>query len=253
MGIIVALLSIGLFPIAAHAATGGSADPAVSLPGAPIVFHAVGFQGVSSNDRSVANAKGEQVSYWINVPDGTIISSEPRSDKNDYGHTTKPLLAQANRDGEVTIFWTAPLSAPAGNYTMVIHGLTSERERVIPFTLMPAGSMTDVQNTVTPASGPAGTQFIFEATGLLKAPKGGDGERVSYWINTPSGAVISTEPRHDTDDYGNDTKPLVAQANKDGVVRIFWTSPANLAPGKYSLVVHGLTSQRQVLIPFTIK
>jgi hypothetical protein len=48
MGIIVALLSIGLFPIAAHAATGGSADPAVSLPGAPIVFHAVGFQGRTS-------------------------------------------------------------------------------------------------------------------------------------------------------------------------------------------------------------
>lgn len=176
-----------------------------------------------------------------------------RTKANDYGHTAKPLLAQAGHDGDVKITWTAPLSAPAGNYTMVIHGLDSAVERVIPFTLMPTGSMTDMQHSVTPVSGPGGTQFIFQAAGFLKTSKNSDGERVSYWINTPSGAVIATEARSGTSDYGHDTKPLLAHSNKDGVAKIFWTAPADLQPGKYSLVVHGLTSQRQVLIPFAIE
>jgi hypothetical protein len=254
VGLFALLLGIvGWLPAGALAAGGGTAAPGVSLPGAPIVFTAAGFHGASLNDRRDANAKGEAVSYWINVPDGTIISTELRNKANDYGHTTKPLLAQAGHNGDVKITWTAPLSAPAGNYTMVIHGHDSNLERVIPFTLMPTGGMTEMQYRVTPASGPAGTQFIFEAAGFLKTSKNSDGERASYWINTPSGAVIATEVRHDTSNNGNDTKPLLAHSNKDGLVKIFWMSPADLKPGQYSLVVHGLTSQRQVLIPFTIQ
>jgi hypothetical protein len=244
---------VGWLPLGAQAAEGGTASPAVSLPGAPIAFAATGFHGASLNDRHDSRAKGERVSYWVNVPDGTIISTESRNKANDYGHTTKPLLAQAGHNGDVKITWTAPLSAPAGNYTMVIHGHDSNLERVIPFTLMPAGSMTEMQHSVTPASGPAGTVFYFQAHGLLNASKKRDGEQVAYWINTPSGTVISTEARSDTSDYGNDTKPLRGHVDKDGIAKIFWTAPADLKPGQYSLVVHGLTSQRQVLIPFTIK
>jgi hypothetical protein len=122
----------------------------------------------------------------------------------------------------------------------------------LPFIVNPAGSQTVVQHDVSPAIGAAGMQFVFHAT-AFQGTSSGNGEQASYWINTPSGAVISTEPRSDTDDYGNDTKPLLAHANKDGVVTIFWTAPADAVPGSYSLVVHGLTSQREVSIPFTIQ
>ncbi|MEI7768978.1 MAG: hypothetical protein WCI67_03265 [Chloroflexales bacterium] len=212
----------------------------VGVPGTPFIFESAGFQD------------SEHVSYWINTPDGTVIATKPLDKPDKSGRTTTPLLDWADANGNVTIYWTAPSNAIPGSYSVVIHGLASSVQKVIPFTINAAGSQIETQSNVTPAAGPVGTLFIFHATGFVGSTVV-DGEHVSYWINTPDGKVISTEPLNSPNKIGGTTRPLQAQAGTDGVVKIFWTATAGLNPGSYSLVVHGLVSQHEVLIPFTIQ
>jgi hypothetical protein len=234
-----------------------SVTPAVGVPGVHFLFTASGFRGATPADDAKQDP-GERLAYWVNTPLGEVIATEPRSGTSDYGNSTKPLLGQANGFGDAAIRWAAPTDAVPGAYSMVIHGLKSDTEVVIPFALRPDGSQTVVQDTVTPRAGAAGTAFQFIATGFDDAgPDAGHGgrrgEQVAYWFNTPDGGVITTEPRSGTSDYGNETKPLRHYADDEGVVNLVWGAPATLQPGIYSVVFHGRDSQHQVLIFFTIK
>jgi hypothetical protein len=100
--------------------------------------------------------------------------------------------------------------------------------------------------------------FAFYAPGFKGAVPASDedtelGEQIAYWINLPNGEVISTEPLAEKDEYGNTTQPLMEQANGDGVVSVYWTSPNDLLPGSYSLVAQGLDSDHAVLTRFAIE
>jgi hypothetical protein len=248
-------LSSGQAAVAAHR------DPTVmpreGVPGVVFAFTMAGFRGaVPAEDANYG--QGEEIAYWANTPDGGVISTEARTGVNDRGNDTKPLLARANGYGEASIHWTAPENVIPGYYTMVFRGKQSGYEIVIPFVIHPDGWQTEVQTNVAPSAGPAGSEFLFLASGYEGAPtdrKRDDshGERVSYWFNTPSGEVIGTELRNEKSDYGNNTKPLLHFADGLGTVSIFWTAPADLAPGAYSIVIHGLSSHREVLINFTIR
>ncbi len=210
------------------------------VPGVQFTFQAAGFQA------------NEAISFWINTPDGKIISTEPLDQTNSFGNNTKPMLTEANANGSVTINWTAPMSALTGDYSLVIRGIRSRYQQVIPFRINKQGSQTVTQYDVVPTSGQTGTIFVFHATGF-RGSANIDGEQVSFWINTPDGKIISTEPLIETSPTGNTTKPLVAWANSDGVVKMFWTAPDNALPGNYSLVAHGLVSQHEVLIAFRVQ
>lgn len=84
---------------------------------------------------------------------------------------------------------------------------------------------------VGPASGPAGTAFVFSST--LFAPN----EPVSYWYNTPAGGV-----------QGLNT--LVADG--DGALVGEFDS-TGLAPGAYSMVARGAWTGYTLTAPFTVQ
>lgn len=245
--LVAALLALLLSGGMAQAQTmsSGSVTPAVGLAGARLTFVATGFQG-AAQDEDKTDSPGEQAAYWINTPDGSVISVETFTEANSDGHTSRPLIATANADGRITFDWTAPKSLVPGAYSLVLQGLDSQHMAQISFMIAPVGSQTIVQTTVEPASAPAGETFRFVATGFGE-------ENVSYWINTPGAEVISTQARgKQENEEGASTEPLVDEANSDGEATIFWTAPAGLAPGAYSLVIHGLDSQHEVKLLFTI-
>jgi hypothetical protein len=228
--------------------------PTEGVPGVRFVFTAPGFQGAGLKDNA-DNSLGERISYWINLPNGQIISTEIQKGSGADDDAVKPLMTRANGKGEATIYWTAPEDAIAGPYSLVMRGTTSDKEIKLPFTVHPDGWQTEVQKNVTPEVGPAGSSFQFIATGFDDAIDSRDrrGEQVAYWFNTPDGKVIGTEKLGEKNDRGNDTRPLLHYADQDGVVNLVWVAPANLAPGRYSAVFHGLSSQRQVVMYFTIR
>jgi hypothetical protein len=120
-----------------------------------------------------------------------------------------------------------------------------------------AQAQTIGTGTVTPLEGLAGSRLVFVATGFQGSSQGDDeansrGERAAYWINTPDGSVISVETLAKRDSEGHATRPLIATANTDGRIALIWTAPKTLMPGAYSLVIHGLASQHEVKLFFTI-
>jgi hypothetical protein len=225
-----------------------SVTPTDGVPGVRFTFRAPGFLGATPIEDAKDNM-GEEIAYWINLPNGTIISTREIDDAQ------RALKARANGYGEVTIVWSAPGDAIPGPYSLVMHGLQSDKEVAIPFGVHADGWQTVLQTDVTPRVGPAGSTFRFVATGFDKpADKDSQyGEQVAYWFNTPDGKVISSEKRSGKTDYGNETKPLLHLADKHGTVNLVWDSPADLKPGLYSIVLHGLDSHHEVLMYFTIK
>lgn len=244
--LVAALLALLLSGMAqAQTISTGSVTPDLGLAGSRLAFVATGFQG-SAQDAGEANSRGEQAAYWINAPDGSVISVETLTERDSEGHTTRPLITTANTDGRVAFTWTAPKNLAPGAYSLVLQGLASQHMAQIGFVIAPGGSQTTVQTTVEPAAAPAGATFRFVGTGF-------DEEKVTYWINTPSGDVIATQTRaRQENEKKASTKPLQDEANANGQATIFWTAPAGLAPGAYSLVIHGLDSQHEVKLFFTV-
>ena len=232
-----------------------SVTPSDGVPGVRFTFVAPGFIGAAYKD-DVDKDQGERISYWINLPNGTIISTQKHEGKGAEDDRIEPLMVRANGHGEATIFWTSPENAMPGPYSLVMHGLESNMEVALPFTMHPDGWQTVLQTTVYPSAGPAGTAFRFVATGFNPAAGDNDkiGEEVAYWFNTPDGKVIGVEQRTGkSKTVGSETKPLIHQADKDGVINLVWSSPKNLKPGVYSVVFHGLDSHHEVLEYFSIK
>jgi hypothetical protein len=87
------------------------ATPAVGSPGLRFSFSATGF------------AADEQLSIWVNRPDGSSVAVEVEG------------ATRAGPDGRAGWTWLAPADAPLGDWQMVAHGRTSGREAVASFTL----------------------------------------------------------------------------------------------------------------------
>jgi hypothetical protein len=84
--------------------------------------------------------------------------------------------------------------------------------------------------TIAPNAGPAGMSFAVVATGFQA------NEQVVTWLNTPT--IVQGLPLSGaTDDGGN--------------IQLQFDS-AGLAPGYYGLVLHGLDSGREYLLPFNV-
>lgn len=254
---VVAMATLLLVPaeaVFAQRIVAPSVTPRDGVPGVRFTFVAPGFIGAVPDEDADENT-GEQIAYWINLPDGRVISTERHEGKGADDDTMRPMIARANGYGEVTIRWTSPGDAMAGPYSLVMHGLDSDFEVVLPFTMHQDGWQTTLQTTVYPAAGPAGTTFQFIATGFEPAVVDDDntGEQVAYWFNTPDGTVIGVEKRTRKNKEGAETKPLIHNAAEDGVVNLVWSSPKDLKPGVYSIVLHGLNSHHEVLMYFSIK
>jgi hypothetical protein len=92
------------------------------------------------------------------------------------------------------------------------------------------GSSVATPAIIAPNTGPAGTVFQVVATGFQSK------ERVVAWLNTPASV------------RGLD---LVGTADAGGNIQLQFDS-AGLAPGYYGLVVHGLGSGREYLLPLFV-
>ncbi len=193
---------------------GGAAnvEPDVGAPGTEFAFFAEGFE---SNRR---------VAYWVNTPTGEIIN-------NDALYATS-----ANDEGRADWSWESPADAAPGMYQMVAQGQAGNQV-VIPFEIVaagaPGGAVTpptgDADQGVNPSVGAPGTEFTFFAEGFEP------NRRVAYWVNTPSGEIISDEDLYAT------------SANDEGRADWSWESPTDAAPGVYQMVAQGQDGVQQVI------
>lgn len=165
---------------------------------------------------------GEPIDFWLTAPDGGTVPRYPSVD--------------ADNNGQVVWSWDAPAGAPNGVWRMTARGVKTDRRETIPFTIVGAGA-TPAPRSVTPPSGPPGTRFTFSAGGF------NGNERVGTWLNGPDGRDIelSTE----------DGNPIWV-ADKDGQLIWTWASPETASGGSWRVLARGLSSNYQVVIPFTV-
>jgi hypothetical protein len=245
------LLNLAVAPgiSAAAAATQPSVTPSVSGPGTRFSFVASGFKG-DPDEGDDQNNDAEKVSFWINTPDGQTIKAT--DDTNDKSYE------RASRDGQAEWSWVAPADALQGAYTLVAHGNESGHEVLIPFQIEGStrGLLMAESYTVTPSAGTPAASFRFVINGFLGDPKDGDedksnnAEKVAFWINTPDGQTIKAiRAGADEDDF----EASVDRASRSGQVELTWQAPANATPGTYTLVAHGLESEREQVIAFEIR
>lgn len=250
------LLSLSVAP-GVSAASQPSVTPAVGGPNTRFTFVADGFKGdpKDSDDDTVNDA--EEVSFWINTPAGYAIKAIQEGAEKTSKNAS---AAQASRAGTVTWAWRAPQDAPTGAYTLVAYGNESGLTVTIPFSIdgNARGVLMNAPYTVAPSVGAAGSSFHFVINGFNgdlddgDNDKTNDAEKVTFWINTPDGQTIPALHVGTDKDSRDAQEATVVRANRAGTVDWTWQAPANAAPGAYSLVAHGLQSEREQVIAFQI-
>ena len=192
-----------------------TARPAVAEP-SPTVFPEVGPPGTRFLFFAAGFAPDEQLSFWLNRPDGQVQAAEVLD------------LQRSSSAGEAVWTWTAPQDAPRGGWQIVAHGRKSAVERVIAFTVGdPPAPYAPLPYNVVPRSGLAGTLFVFYAAGFTAR------EFVDVQVHGPDGAVVP---------YGDKSLVVSEPATDAGRIDGSWTSPESAAPGDWQIVARGATS-----------
>jgi hypothetical protein len=191
----------------------------------------------------------EDVGFWINVPDGTVVSPDSLGqDNTEIVDGVIPLNDMGSADADGNLSYAVDTSGlPDGDYSLVAHGLSTGREGVIDFTIMngPPAPLTGSDN----ASVTAGTPLTISGASYEAD------EAIALWINVPDGASI------DANSLGQDNTEVV-----DGVIGLnemgsaddngaftYTLDTTGLPSGTYSLVAHGLASGLEKVLIFTIQ
>ncbi|HMQ29228.1 MAG TPA: hypothetical protein PKD53_00810 [Chloroflexaceae bacterium] len=145
-------------------------------------------------------------------------------------------LGTANAAGRADWFWKAPLDSPPGGYAMLARGDASGYEQRIPFAITADDPEPPVVN-VEPNLGPGGTRFAFFARNYEA------NERISVRLLGPDGNGVAANVEN------------LNRANPQGRADWYWQSPANIAPGTYTLIARGETtgSERAILFAITAR
>jgi 3D (Asp-Asp-Asp) domain-containing protein len=218
-----------------------SADGGASVPAGTIL----------SIDGSSYQAD-EPVGLWVNVPDGTIVSNDSLGQTDTYvDGTVIPLNKMASTDDYGAFAYALDTSGlPNGNYSVVAHGLDSDVEAVLSFTIdgsMPAIDRLKAESDTSAVA--AGTVLTIRGASYQAD------EPVGLWINIPDGTVISNDSLGQTDTQIDGTViPLNAMAFADDTGEFTYSlNTSGLPSGNYSLVAHGLNSNMDNVLTFTIK
>jgi hypothetical protein len=173
-------------------------------PGTRFLFGATGF------------APGERLSFWLNRPDGQVEAAVGID------------LDRASDAGDAVWSWASPGDARLGAWQMVVHGRTSNVERVIPFAIaeQPAAGAEQPFNVV-PQSGEAGTLFRFYATGYTAR------EYVDVQVQGPNGVAVPA---------GDKSLVVAEPASAAGRIDGSWVSPPGAAQGEWRIVARGTAS-----------
>lgn len=183
----------------------GSVTPASGAPGTTFTFSLEGFR------------RTEEVAYWPTQPDGTVETSR-----------REPISTDG--DGKATLVWQAPAQAQGGAWVMTFEGQTSGYVLQVGFTI---AANPAAQASVSPASGPPGTTFTFQAGGFNVI------EWIDTWLERPDGS-----PTHG---------PMEVRADGDGLASWTWTAPADAPGGAWTMVAQGRDSERIYRIAFSIE
>lgn len=150
---------------------------------------------------------GEQVVTWLNTPAGV-----------------QPLALSGTADGNGTVqlqFNSAGL-AP-GNYSVVVHGLDSDYNSVLSFTIT-------ASNVAAATTSVAGILIPVNMSGFKPD------EQIVTWLNAPAGV-----------------QPLALSGTADGNGNVqLQFNTAGLSAGYYGLVVHGRSSGVEHVLPFSV-
>lgn len=240
----------------AQSAAEGSVTPSSGGGGTRFVFSAGGFLGDPDDGEDDTANSAERVAFWINTPNGGTIRAT--RDGADADSASAPTTTRASRAGSVTWEWRAPADIAPGRYTLVAHGLTSERNVVIAFEVIVGsrGMILDAPASASPPIGAAGTVFSFTAAGFTGDADDGDedrsndAEKVVFWINNPDGSVTQGS-RADVEDDASNAHEV--RADRSGQVTVRWAAPADATPGVYTMVIFGLESERVQVIQFELR
>ncbi|MDQ6694310.1 MAG: hypothetical protein M3014_07790 [Chloroflexota bacterium] len=191
----------------------------------------------------------EDVSMWINVPDGTAISQAALGQTDtQILDTVIPLdtVGSATDDGAFS-YTLDTTGLSAGNYSLVAYGRSSGHEEVRSFTITPSPPLqlkADGPTTVA-----AGTILTVNGTQY------GADENLGLWINVPDGTVIYQATLGQTDSYVDGSViPLDAMGVVDDNGSFTYKlDTSGLPNGSYSLVAHGLATGLDEVLLFTIK
>lgn len=195
-------------------AQGDNVTPAAGRPGALFRFYVSGF------------APREQVETSVAGPGGQLAAPDLRT----TGH--------ASDTGRVDGSWVAPGDAAAGTWSISFRGVASGTNRTLSVTISAAPARSPAQLTVSPASGTAGTPFLFSASGFAAD------ETFSVWLNTPDGKVVPAQlDQADTD----------PQAGPNGNASWGWKAPQGTRAGTWQMVAHGRESGIEAVATFTLQ
>jgi hypothetical protein len=173
----------------------------------------------------------EQVGFWINAPDGSIVGTRE--------------TAQISPSGRVDgLTFPTDSSYPTGIWSVVFQGVSSGHQSVAYFKITGAGTPAPVDNSfadvpdarsasIAPKGGPAGTVFDISIWGFTP------NEQVGYWINTPDGAI-----------YGTVETASIGPGGR--IDHMGFETTRSIPPGIYSMVFHGVTSGHESVVFFKI-
>jgi hypothetical protein len=195
---------------------------------------------------------GEPVSFWINVPAGTTFSN------NSLGQTDSAIVdnvaavdAMALTDDNGSFSFSLNTAGlPSGSYTLVAHGMNTYIEKVISFTINTAPATNQVKLTVLgDTTVAAGTVLTINGANYQAS------EPVGFWINVPKGTSLASDSLGQTDSYiVANVAPLDAMATADTNGAFSYSlNTSGLPAGTYSMVAHGLESNIDGVVTFTIK
>ncbi len=183
--------------------------PTAGPPGTRFQFFASGF------------GARERLGFWLNRPDGVIVPFAP--DLSGQRRASAAGLADWN--------WTAPANAATGTWTMVVRGVSTGNQVVLPVMISTPPPVAPGA-TVQPTEGAAGTRFVFSALGF--APF----ETISFFLTDPAGRAGKIE--------------VVSSRSDTDRVDWAWLSAVDAAAGSWTMIARGDTSGTERAIVFRI-
>ena len=208
--------------------------------------------GSMLNVQGTGYTVGEPISFWVNIPSGATASANSLGQGDtatDGSVITVDAIASADAYGAFAYSLNTS-GLPAGNYSVVAHGMTSGIEQVTMFTISGAApSATSHFIAAGSTTVAAGTMLTFQGTAYQAD------EPVGLWVNVPARTTISNDALGQTDTtIDGSVIPLNAMAATDDNGAFTYSLNTNGLPsGSYSIVAHGLNSEIEGVITFTIQ
>ena len=191
-----------------------------------------GPEGTQFHVTGTGFTANERISFWVTAPNGVVVGT-PRP-LNLGSHGASVDFGTFDSDGLDPGIWAFTFQGEqSANQTITWFKIVGGSA---PPTQPPASGGCDVTGTkdgsVSPTSGPAGTEFDIEVHGFQ------GGETVSYWLTDSDGQV-----------YGSPQTFIMPSSGSDE----FTFDSSDVPSGRWAVTFHGLTSNHESIVYFCIQ